>query len=225
MLYNESDLGEATVMKKLILYFVIAVILLVVGLWFTIQSLQIDVVEEDLPQSIYAENNDIQALIQTRLASIFVFSASNEYSLVEEIINYVILDSIRENINSSYDPLGDCETTECNYVLKDEDYYIDYIWANMNDDDVLEVHVGVGSNSITEFHTIVHLFIDVDIKVIRTAIVFTVEDVYINNLHLSPFFIRKMLNAMDTDAIESQITTGTIDFDELSYEIDFELIP
>jgi len=83
-------------------------------------SIQVEVDEDTLPVNVYEEDADLLTLVNTRLIDLFINSATNEYTVVEEVVNLIILDSIRENVNSEYDPLGDCETTECNYIVYDE---------------------------------------------------------------------------------------------------------
>ena len=73
--------------------------------------------EEELPTNVYEEDSDLLTIANTRLYDLFVTSVTLEYSVVEEVINLIILDSIRENINSEYNPLGDCETNECNFII------------------------------------------------------------------------------------------------------------
>lgn len=212
-------------MMKLIRNVVIALIVLIVVLFIAVQSIQVEVNEQDLPTNVYTEDSNLGTIIQARLFSLFVLSEDNEYSIIEEIINYVILDSIRENINAEYDPLSDCETIDCTNIVYSEDYYIDYVWANLNDDNQLIVNVGVGSTTIMDFHTIIYLVMDVDIQVINTAILLTLQDVYIDDFHISVGLLETIFSNVDKDAIESKVTKGTLDLDAFTYELDFTIIP
>jgi len=210
---------------KFIRNIIIVLIVLVIGLVLVIKSLQVEVVEEDLPLEVYEENTSLPILIQSRLFTLFTPPNTSDYSLVEEVINYVLLDSIQENINASYNPLGSCDTNECNRIVSGEDYYVDYLWATIDDSNQLVVHVGVGSNTYLDFHTIIHLHFDIDIQFVNTTLVFTLEDVYINNLHISVEILDLIFGKIDKDAIEEQITTGTLDLDDFTYEIKFSFLP
>ena len=98
---------------------ILVVILAALG-FISVGVINVDMVEEDLPTNVYDENSDLGDLINTKLFDLFLGSVTNEYTLVEEVMNLVILDSIRDNINPSYDPLSSCETTECNFIIYED---------------------------------------------------------------------------------------------------------
>ena len=85
-------------MKKL-KWFIILVVLLIAVLYSVISSFRVDVDINDIDETPYQENANLLTVINSFLIDLFVDSNTDEYTLVENIINYVIVDSIHENIN------------------------------------------------------------------------------------------------------------------------------
>ena len=103
-------------MKILKRVLVILVILLGIGL-VALYSVKEDVLETELPTNVYEEDSNLVTIINAKMFELFITSVTDEYTVVEEILNLVVLNSIRENINENYDPLSDCETIECNFII------------------------------------------------------------------------------------------------------------
>jgi len=188
-------------------------------------SIQVEVDEDTLPVNVYEEDADLLTLVNTRLIDLFINSATNEYTVVEEVVNLIILDSIRENVNSEYDPLGDCETTECNYIVYDENYYVSFIWAELSDDNQLIVHVSLGSDALVGVNTIFDFYFDIDIDYLGFGIELTLDTYYINDTNLSINILDKIFSNLDTEQIESQVSKGELDLTEYTYKISFSLLP
>jgi len=211
-------------MKKLRLLVILVVVL--VGLLFVAKSaIQVDVNEDSLPMAIYYETGDLLNLVTLKMFGLFMVSSTNEYTVVEEVINLVILDSIRENINSDYEPLGSCDTIECNYIIYDENYYVNYIWAELSDDNQMIVHVSMGSEKFIGVNTVFDFYFDIEIDYINFGITLTLDSYYISDINIPMSLLDNIFSNLDTDQIESQVSKGDLDLTDYSYKINFSLLP
>ena len=210
---------------KIIKILIVTVVVLAVLGFIGVGVINVDVIEDDLPTNVYEEDANLLSLVNTRLFDLFVTSVTNEYGVVEEIVNLVILDSIRENINSEYDPLGDCETNECNFIIYEDNYYVNYIWAELNEDDQLVIHVSLGSEILIGVNTIFDFTFDIDIDYLGFGIELTLDSYSINNMDLSMNILDNIFSNLDTDQIESEVSKGELDLEEYTYTLSFSLMP
>ena len=211
-------------MKLLKILLVLAVVLGIAG-FFAYRTVHVEVNEADLPQDVYDEDSDLLLLVNTRLIELFITGTGDEYTLVEETVNLIILDAIRDNVNEDYDPLGSCETIECNYITSNENYYVNYVWAELTDDNQLIVHVSVGSDKFLHINTIIDLYFDIDIDYLSFGFVLTLDTLYLNEMELSLDTLDTLLGYADKDAIEASINKGELDLDEYSYTLTFSILP
>ncbi len=127
---------------KLLKILLVLIVVLGAAVFFAYKTVHVEVDEADLPQDVYEENSDLLLLVNAKMLELFVLSTGDEYTLVEETVNLIILDAIRENVNEDYAPLGTCETVECNYITSNDNYYVNYLWAELSDDNCIEIIQG-----------------------------------------------------------------------------------
>jgi|LGVE01.1.fsa_nt_gb hypothetical protein len=211
-------------MKVIRALLIIIVVLVIIGA-IGIGKINVDVIEDDLPTNVYEEDADLLSLVNIRMISLFVDRDTNEYGIVEEIINLIILDSIRENVNSSYDPLSDCETEECNFIIHEDNYYLNFVWAELSDDNQLIIHVSVGTEKFIDVNTIFDFYFDIDIDYLGLGIELTLDSYNINDIDLSMSMLDNIFEQLDIEEIESNITKGELDLTKYSYKISFSIIP
>ena len=207
-------------MKFIKILVVLSIILIALG-FVGIGMISVDVVEDSLPTNVYEEDADLLTIVNTRLFDLFVTGVTNEYTVVEEVINLIILDSIRENINSEYDPLGDCDTSECNFIIYEDNYYVNYIWAELNSDNQLVVNVSLGTEKLVGFNTIFDFVFDIEIDYLGLGIELTLDSYHINDHNLSISILDSIFGALDKEQIESDISKGELDLDDYSYSLSF----
>lgn len=188
-------------------------------------KVNVEVVESDLPESVYGENSNLLYIANSRLIGLFILQNVNEYTVVEEVINLVILDTIRKNINSEYDPLGNCETDECNYIFQGDTYYINYAWAELSENDQLIIHISVGSDKFIHVNTIIDFYLDIDINYMKFEISLTLDKLFINEMGLSIENLDRLLRNLDKDAIEETVTKGELDMENYKYDLSFSILP
>ncbi len=200
---------------------IVVLVVLLVLLFVAKSVIQVEANEDLLPTNVYEENADLLTVVNTSLFDLFVTSVTNEYTVVEEVVNLIILDSIRDNVNSEYDPLGDCDTNECNFIVYDDNYYVNYIWAELSDDNQLIIHVSLGSETFIGVNTIFHFYFDIDIDYVGFGIELTLDTFYLHERELSMGILDTMFSNLDSTKIENQVSIGDLDLEEYSYRISF----
>lgn len=213
-------------MKKLIkaILIILAILLLVFLVLKSIFNVSVD--EDDLPDNVYNENGNLLTVLNGNLFDIFLSPLqTDDYTLVEDITNLVIRDSIQKNINEEYDPLGTCETDECNFIVSEDNYYVNYVWTELTEDNQLLVNVSAGTNKVGGFNTIAHLYFDIEIEYLSFEIVLTLDEIMLNETEISVELLDKILSNFDKDGIEESVTEGTLDLEEYTYQIEFISFP
>lgn len=208
-------------MKK-IKWFIILVLLLFAVLYSVISSYRVDVDINDIDDTPYQENANLLTVVHSFLVDLFVDSNTDEYTLVEDIINYVIVDSIHENINEDYNPFDDCNSDDCKYIIYSDDYYVDYLWADLNDDNQIVVNIGLGTDYL-DFHTVMRFYFDVSIDYTSLEIELSLNRYEIDETELKISYLDTILEGSKQE-IEDSITFGELDLDEYTYTITFSIM-
>lgn len=207
-------------MKKIKVLFIVVVLFTVLGM-ILFSKFNVDVDTDEINQSPYHENATLYSEIASFLFDLFFVDDTEPYEIVERVINYVIVDSIRENINEDYNPFTDCTSDECLYVVSDDSYYLDYIWATLNEDNQIVVHTGIGT-SLFDFHTIIHMYFDVFIDYSNFEVVLSLEHLELNDTLIETSLIDRILGD-HKNHIEEQVTFGTLNLDDYTYRISFSI--
>jgi hypothetical protein len=201
---------------KLLLVVILVLIAIIVGFLYSVKQ---DIEETELPANVYEEQGNLNSIINARMVELFFTSYSNEYTVTEEILNLVVLDSIRENINADYDPLSDCETIECNYIVHEDNYYLNYIIINVTEDNQFLVRVSIGSDKFIDYNTVFSFLFDVEIKYSDFEISLTLDEYYVGDRDLPISILDNIFKNLDKDEIENQVSVGELDLEEYSYTI------
>ena len=212
-------------MGKLIRYTVIlAAALTVVGI-FAIDKISVDVQTEDLPQDIYLEQGDLFVLAQEKLLELFTpGTGESEYTITEDFLNYVILHSIRENVNELYDPLNEtCTEAECFFITETPYGKVEYAFVELNEDDQLVVTVNFKRDDFPEFETAIFATFDVEVSLLDLELVLTLDSIMLNDITISTANLDRILGLFDKTAIEEVMVIGILDLDEYTYTV--PLIP
>lgn len=208
-------------MKWLKRLLILILVLSVLGI-VSLGVVNVDMIESDLPTNVYEEDSNLGTLINIKLFDLFMTTVTNEYTIVEEVVNLIILDSIRENVNDQYNPLSDCETVECNFITYGDILYVSHIWAELNSDNQLVVHVSYGTERLIGFNTIMDFIFDISIDDVLFGIELTLESYNINNLTLSMSILDNIFARIDTNEIENSVSSGVLDLEEYTYKISFD---
>jgi len=217
----------------------IILLLLIVGLFIFVfsflDSIAYQATSDDLPQDVYEYSGDLLALVRDDIQDLFLADEEDRYTITEEIVNLIILDSIRDGINADYDPLAtDCEDTDCGMIIEEEYFYVDYAYAKINDDNQLVITISFGANKYVDNTTALIMVFDIefdmdfelnpllifDLSVLDDMeVVFTLNDYSLGEKSMSMNLLDYIFNQMNKDSIEDSMTFGTLDLDDYTFSI------
>ena len=203
---------------KILLVVIILILAIATGFLYSVKE---DIEKSELPVNVYEEQGDLLSIMNARMIELFVASVTDEYTVIEEVLNLVVLDSIRENVNADYDPLSDCDTLECNYIIHEDTYYLNYIIVELTEDDQFLVRVSLGSDKIVNYNTVFSFLFDVEIKYTDFEISLTLDKYQVSDKELSMSILDTIFKNLDKEQIENQVSTGDLDLEEYTYTISF----
>ncbi|MCF7931260.1 MAG: hypothetical protein K9L02_07105 [Acholeplasmataceae bacterium] len=207
--------------KRLLVLIIVLALALVIGVIIIARSVAVEVTDEDLPQDVYMETGDLLTIAELNLANLVFADEQDQFTIIEEFMNYILLDSIRTNINSAYDPLGDLNTDNANYVISDGAFYIDYVYAELNDTDQMVICISFGTDQYYQMHSALYLTFDIDIEIVllNINVVLTLSEYRIADKELSMRILDFVFDKLDKSTIEDSMTFGTLDLDEYTFTI------
>lgn len=205
-------------MKKLLI--VIIALVLVVGIGIELLTGMIDetVLKEDLPEVVYQDTDSFNGA-QNALEDYFNSGNEENYNALELFMNYMIYDSIKENINGSYDPLGDCDNDDCRYIFTHAQGRIEYAYAKLNDDNQLVLTLSIKRDNYPDLSTAIHLIFDVEVSMLGTSFTLTLDEAKLADRTISQNTLDTLFNYLDKDTIESSITYGELNLDDYTYTV------
>jgi len=207
--------------RKIFTLIFIVILVFVIGAFILVKSIAVDVTDSDLPQDVYSDDGDLLTISQLKILGLVLANEQERYNIIEEFMNYIILDSIQTNINSAYDPLGDIDTNEANYVIYDSGLYIDYVYAELNDSNQIVICVSFGSDRYLTMHSAIYLIFDIDVQIelLNISVVLTLSEYSIADKNLSFKILDYLFTKLDKNKIEESITLGILDLDEYTFTI------
>ncbi len=210
--------------KRLFILVIVLALVVVVGVIMLARSIAVEVTDADLPQDVYTETGDLLTIAELNLVGLVLADEQERYTIIEEFMNYILLDSIRTNINSAYDPLGDLDTDAANYVMSESAFYIDYVYAELNDTDQIVICISFGTDQYYQMHSALYLTFDIDIEIVllNIDVVLTLSEYRIADKELSMKILDFAFNKLDKSTIEDSMTFGVLDLDD--YTFTFSLI-
>ncbi len=213
-------------MKKLLFMLLFIIIIFAVGMFMLMQSIRVEITNDDLPQSVYQNVDDADALLTQALIDVFdTGTEESQYRFTETYINFLILQAIKENINPDYDPLSDCETIACEYIYK-EDGGINYLFAQLEDNNQLTIVISFTTDQIIPYETAVYVTFDVSIDMADNRLLLTFDRMAVGPYTIPSVLIDFVMNQLELSSFESMIDTGTLDLDNMTYDVVLtELLP
>jgi len=195
------------------------VIIIVIGLLYLgINRISTTVTEADLPQDVYESNGDISVLMLSKAAEIVLADEEDSYTLIEDFINLLIFDIIKDNINSEYDPInGDDEIN--GYIISRDKLTIDYIYAHLNEENQLIVTVSVKRPNIVE--TAFHFVFDIEYEFSSFSLTLSLDKVFLHDIEIKRNIYDYFVSMADKNQVEQYVETGELDLDEYTYSISF----
>lgn len=211
------------IIKRLLLFLLVVVIGIVIYAFSFINSIQYSVTADDLPQDVYTTDGDLLAYAKTKIVRLVTSSIDERYTLTEDFINLIIWDSIRENVNSNYDPLGtacsESLSTDCQRIVSENYYDIDYAFAKLNDDSQLVITISGGIDKIIHKATALIMIFNIDFRFIDMEVVFTLDSYSLGDRELSKSLLDRLFGYFGKADVENNISFGTLDLTDYSYTI------
>jgi len=209
-------------LKRLLIFFILLITIVIVGSIVMIKSVAVNTTDADLPELIYNSSDDLLTTAQLSLLGLPFASSDDQYTIIEDFMNYIILDSIRTNINDAYDPLGDLASSDANYVIYDNGFFIDYVFATLNDDNQIVVCISFGTDKIMPSRSAIYLYFDVEVNIgiLELSIVLTLDEYHIADKNLSFRMLDYMFTKLDKTSIEDNMTFGVLDLEAYTYTIE-----
>jgi len=209
-------------LKSLLILIIVLLIGVVIFAFSFINSISYEVTADDLPQDVYESSDNLLLFAKTKIVGLVLADEDERYTLIEEIMNLIIFDSIRENINEEYDPLSDCTDNSCARIVDDENFYIDYAFAKLNDDNQIVITISAGTNRYVNVDTALIMVFDVDFGNtigLDSSIVFTLDEYHLGDRTMSMKLLDMIFERMDKANIENNMTFGELDLDNYTYTI------
>ncbi|MBN2540908.1 MAG: hypothetical protein JXB08_05215 [Bacilli bacterium] len=208
-------------LKRFLIFLLVLVVAIVLVAFSFINSIRYEVTEADLPQTVYASSDDLLTYAKLKVVSLVLASADDRYTITEEFINIIIFDSIRENINSTYDPLNDdCTVAACDFIVTDEYYYLDYAYAELNEDNQLVVTISVGTNKIISAKTAIILVFDIEFDMgLDPKVVFTLDSYSLGEKQMSKSLLDRIFDTIGHQSVEDSMTFGDLNLTDYTYTI------
>lgn len=208
--------------KKIVIFLVFVIVVVLFGIIIFIDKIEYQVTAEDLPQEVYENSGDGLVIAKFKMLDLVTAEADERYTLTEEIINLIIYDSIKENINEAYNPLGTCTTNECLNVISEDNYYLDYIIAELNDDNQMVITASLGIDSIINIDSALIMIFDIefDFTTLTPYVEFTLNAYYLGEKKLSKSLLEMIFKRVNKEKIEESVSFGTLDLDNYTYKIE-----
>jgi len=208
-------------MKKLLIFVIVLALAIFIGINILVSKIEVDITESDLPQDVYESSGDPLEIAQLKLIEIInPFSLEDEYTLTEEFLNYMLLDSIKSNVNDEYDPLNDsCTEVSCN-VIADTPYgNVEYAFVELNSDNQIVVTVNFARSDYPKVETALFVIFDIEFKLTEFEIDLVLDTMYLNDIEITKQHLDMILGYFDAAAIEGMISMGELDLEEYTYTV------
>lgn len=208
-------------MKKLLIFLIVLAIVLFVGMNFVISKIEVDVTDDILPVDIYNSATDPYDMAMAVMLDFYnPLSSKDEYTLTEEFLNYIILDSIHENVNDEYDPLNEsCTQSACDVIVETGYGNVEYIVATLNDDNQIVLTVNFNRSEFPDVETALFLTFDVEVDLLEFEINLVLDSVFISDVEISMDNLEWIVGQFDANQIESSITVGELDLETFTYTV------
>jgi len=208
-------------MKKLVIILLVLALAIFIALNILIAKIQVDITDTDLPQDVYENTGNPADIAQLKLIEILnPLSVEDEYTLTEEFLNYMLLDSIRSNVNDEYDPLNDsCTDIACDVIVETPYGNVEYAFVELNDDNQMVVTVNFARSDFPKVETALFVVFDVEFNLLDFEIDLVLDTMYLNDIEITKENLDMILGYFDADEIEAMISIGALDLEEYTYTV------
>jgi hypothetical protein len=206
------------IIKRLLIFLFLVIIIVIGLLYLGINRISTTVTEADLPQDVYESDGDISVLLLSKAAEIVLADEEDSYTLIEDFINLLIFDIIKDNINPEYDPInGDDEVNK--YIISRDKLTIDYIYAHLNEENQLIITVSIKRPNIVE--TAFHFVFDIEYEFSSFSLTLSLDKVFLHDIEIKRNIYDYFVSMADKNQVEQYVETGELDLEEYTYSISF----
>ena len=208
-------------MKKLVIILLVLALAIFIALNILIAKIQVDITDTDLPQDVYENTGNPADIAQLKLIEILnPLSVEDEYTLTEEFLNYMLLDSIRSNVNDECGPLNDsCTDIACDVIVETPYGNVEYAFVELNDDNQMVVTVNFARSDFPKVETALFVVFDVEFNLLDFEIDLVLDTMYLNDIEITKENLDMILGYFDADEIEAMISIGALDLEEYTYTV------
>jgi len=208
------------IIKRLLLFlFILIVLISVLGL-LAINRIKYEVTSSDLPQDVYESEGNFSTLMTEKVGEMLLAEEEDSYTLIEDFINLLILDIIKNDINPEYDPLNG-ESEESLFIINHDQFQLDYIYAHLNEENQLIITVSIKRDSFPSAMTAFHFVFDIDYSKTTFSLTLSLNQVFLHDIEVKRNIYDYFVSMADKDEIESYVDKGTLNLDDYTYTIDF----
>lgn len=206
--------------KRLVFAVLVILVLVISGTLLMLNSVKVDITVEDLPENVYGSPDDLSARIQAKMLEIVLADESDTNEHLEDFMNLLIFKTIRDDVNTVYDPING-EISESEYIIKHEQFTLDYIYATLLENDQMMLTVSLKRPSFPKAKTALYFYFDMEMKYETMTMKLTLDKVKIDTRLIKRNIYDYLVSYMDKDAVEGFVDKGTLDLDKYTYEISF----
>jgi len=207
--------------KRLLILLVIIIVLAFAGILIYLNTIKVNITDEDLPDNIYGSTENLEARMFVVMTNIV--TSTNKETInnhIEDFMNILIFKTIRDDINELYDPING-ETEESQYIIKHPQFTLDYIIADMNEDDQIVLTVSLKRDGFPKAMTAIYFYFDVDFDIFSSELILTLDKVYLDDNIVSRNVYDYIVSLADKTTIEQAVDKGELNLDDYTYTIDF----
>lgn len=205
------------ILKKLVIAIVILSVVLIAGLFIYLNTVEVNITDDDLPENVYTYEGSLNILMLSTISDI-VSNNGDRNERIEDYINLLIYKTIKDDINPDYNPING-ETDQSQYITKNLAFQLDYIIANLTDDNQIMITVSLKRLTFPKAMTAIYFYFDMTFQ--STTLTLALDQVYIDDQEISKSTYDYLVSMADKEKIESSIDKGTLNLDDYTYEINF----
>lgn len=195
-------------------------LVLSIGSIVYINSLSVEITDDDLPQNVYGQSGNLNMRMNMTILQIVQAEQGQADQHIEDFINLNIYKTIRDDINEAYDPiLGD--TPESQYIIKNAWLELDYIYAELMEDQEVKLTVSLKRDNFPKAMTAVYFYFDMNFSYSSMKMKLTLNRVVIDDQEVSRSVYDRLVGFADKEMIENSVDKGTLDLDNYTYVITF----
>ena len=208
------------IIRRTCLFIIVLMLLLVTGLVIYLNTVEVQLTDDDLPQNVYDTSQNVNIMMVSAVTNILTSDEQNVQGYIETFLNVMIYKTIRDDINPDYDPiLG--ESAESQYIIKNFLMEIDYVYANITDDEQLLLTVSMKRHVFPKISTAMYFYFDMDFNYTRMTLSLILDHVLIDDQEVSKSTYDFILSFMNKDKIEEAIDKGSLDLESYTYQVGF----